>query len=149
MKGAHLSLLALTCLFLFGAPVTAKIPSPKDHFGFAIGDDYHLATYTQAEAYFKKIAAESDRVRLVDMGKTEEGRTQWMVVITAPENLQALARYQDIARQLARAEGLTDAQARALAAEGKAVVWIDGGLHATEVAGTHQLIEIIYQVVSR
>ena len=36
--------------------------------------------------------------------------------------------------QLAKGEGLTDAQAHALAKEGKAVVWFDGGLHATEVA---------------
>ncbi len=53
-----------------------NIPSPKEHFGFAIGDDYQLATYTQTEAYFKKLAATSDRVKLVDIGKTEEGHTQ-------------------------------------------------------------------------
>ena len=47
------------------------------------------------------------------------------------------------------AEGLTDDQARALAAEGKAVVWIDGGLHASEVLGAQQLIETVYQLVSR
>jgi hypothetical protein len=29
------------------------------------------------------------------------------------------------------------------------VVWIDGGLHATEVVGAHQLIETMYQFVSR
>src|SRR3954471_12337424 len=109
----------------FAVTLSAKITSPKEHFGFAIGDDYHLANYTQTEAYFKKLASESDRVRLVDMGKTEEGRTQWMLVISAPENLKALDRYKDIAQKLARAEGLSDAQARALAAEGKAVVWID------------------------
>jgi hypothetical protein len=36
-----------------------------------------------------------------------------------------------------------------MAAKGKAVVWIDGGLHATEVVGAHQLIETMYQLVSR
>src|SRR5215217_6035539 len=123
--------LICTLFLAFAAAVAAKIPSPKEHFGFSIGDDYQLATYTQTEAYFKKVAAESDRVRLVDMGKTEEGRTQWMIVITSPENLKSLGRYKEIAQKLARAEGLTDNQARTLAAEGKAVVWIDGGLHAS------------------
>ncbi len=127
---------------------TAKPTSPRDHFGFAIGDDYHLATYTQTEAYFKKLAAESNRVRLVDMGRTEEGRTQWMLVISSPKNLGKIARYQEIARTLARAENLTDAQARQLAAEGKAVVWIDGGLHANETVGAHQLIETAWQLAS-
>ena len=72
-----------------------------------------------------------------------------MAIITAPENYKKLDRYKEISRRLALAEGLTDDQARALAKEGKAVVWIDGGLHATEVLGAQQLIETIYQFVSK
>jgi hypothetical protein len=143
---------ALACLLAFAGlarAATAPLPSPKAHFGFAIGDDYHLATYTQTEAYFKKLTAESDRLKLVDIGKTEEGRTQWMVVCTSPANLAKLDRYQDISRRLARAEGLSTTEARALAAEGRAVVWIDGGLHATETVGTHQLIETLWKFASR
>ena len=126
----------------------SALTSPKQHFGFAIGDDYQLATYTQTEAYFKKLAGESDRTRLVDIGRTEEGRTQWMMVVTDPANLKRLDHYKEIAARLARAEGLTDAQAAALAAEGKAVVWIDGGLHASETVGTHQLIETVWMLAS-
>ena len=44
---------------------------------------------------------------------------------------------------------MTDAEVRALAREGKAVVWIDGGLHANEVLGAQQLGEMVYQMVSR
>ena len=50
--------------------------------------------------------------------------------------------------KLAKGEGLTDEQAHALAKEGKAVVWFDGGLHATEVLGANQLIETTYQLLS-
>ena len=78
---------------------------------------------------------------VVEIGKTEEGRPSCTAIITSPENHKKLARYKDINRRLALAEGLTDEQARALAKEGKAVVWIDGGLHATEVLGAQQLIE--------
>ncbi|MBN8821008.1 MULTISPECIES: M14 metallopeptidase family protein [unclassified Spirosoma] len=125
------------------------LPSPKEHFGFNIGDDYQLATYTQTEAYVKKLAAGSDRTKLVDIGLTEEGRHQFMLIVSSPENLKKLDRYKEISTKMARAEGLSEEQARALANEGKAVVWIDGGLHATEVVGTHQLIETIWQLVSR
>ena len=72
-----------------------------------------------------------------------------MAIVTSPENHKKLARYKDISARLAHAEGLTDAQAHALAKEGKAVVWIDGGLHATEVLGAQQLGEMVYQMVSR
>ena len=127
----------------------AAVTSPKEQFGFDIGDDYVLANYTQIEAYWKKLDAQSDRMLLVDIGRTEEGRSQWMAIVSAPENLRALDRYKDISRRLAHAGTLSDDQARALAADGKAIVWIDGGLHASEVLGTQQLIETAWELVSR
>ena len=71
---------------LVAATMAVALTSPKEHFGFAIGDDYQLTTYTQVEAYFKKLAGESDRLKLVDIGQTEEGRTQWMMICTSPAN---------------------------------------------------------------
>ena len=130
--------------------VTApKITTPKDAFGFNVGDDYNVANYTQLEAYWKKLATESDRMKLVDIGLTAEGRHQWMAIITAPENHKKLEHYKEIARKLALAEGVSEEQARALAREGKAVIWIDGGLHASETVGSQQLMELVYQMVSR
>ncbi|HET7695912.1 MAG TPA: M14 metallopeptidase family protein [Vicinamibacterales bacterium] len=127
----------------------AAVTSPKAHFGFNIGDDYHLATYTQFAEYWQKIDKESNRMQVIEIGKTEEGRPHLAAIVTAPENFAKLERYKQISQQLHRARGLTDDQARALAREGKSVVWIDGGLHATEVVGPHQLIETVYQLVSR
>ncbi len=145
-----LALVSLVCALLTPPPVrAAELTSPQAHFGFTIGDDYQLATYTQTEAYFKKLAAESDRLKLVNIGPTEEGRTQWMVVCSSPANLAKLDRLRDISQKLARAEDVTEEQARALAAEGRAIVWIDGGLHATETVGTHQLIETLWNFASR
>jgi hypothetical protein len=122
---------------------------PKQALGFNIGDDYMLASYTQLEAYWKTLDAESDRMILVDIGATAEGRPQYMAIVSSPGNLAKLDYYKDISRRLALAEGLSEADAAALARAGKAVVWIDGGLHANETAGAQQLIEMVYQMVSR
>ena len=119
-----------------------SIPTPKEHFGFNIGDNYQLANYTKTEAYFKKLDQASDRAKLTSIGKTEEGRDQFMMIITSPENHQNIEKYKSIAQRMARAENLSETEAKALAAQGKAIVWIDGGLHATEVVGAHQLIEL-------
>jgi hypothetical protein len=143
------SLLFLAFFFCFQLAEAQTIPTPKEHFGFNIGDDYQLANYTQTEAYFKKLAETSKRVKLVDIGKTEEGRSQYMLIITSPENQKNLEKYKEISQRLAHAEGLTPEQAKALATEGKAVVWIDGGLHANEVVGAHQLIQMAYNLSSR
>lgn len=141
-----LSLLFIS-LFLINT-VFAQI-SPKEHFGFTIGDDYQLANFTQTEAYFKKLAASSDRVKFTSIGKTEEGREQPMLIISSPENLKKLDYYKEISQKLARVEGLTDEEAKALAEKGKAIVWIDGGLHSTETLGIHQLIETAWNLASR
>ena len=142
----------LACLVLVMTIVAVNaqnIPSPKEHFGFNIGDNYHLATFTQTEAYFKKVAAASNKVKLQVIGKTEEGRNQYMVIVSDPSNIRQLAKYKSISQKLARAENLSDADAKQLAKEGKSVVWIDGGLHATEVTGIHQLIQTLYTVLTR
>src|SRR5205085_9373195 len=125
------------------------VTTPKEAFGFNVGDDYRLATYTQFEKYWRTLAAQSDRAKLVEIGKSEEGRPQLMMIVSSPANLAKLDRYKEISRRLALGQARDSAEARALAKEGKAVVWIDGGLHATEVLGAHQLIETSYQLLSR
>ena len=126
-----------------------KITSPKEQFGHDVGDDYWLANYTQYVEYLRKLDKESDRLTVVEIGKTEEGRPELTAIITSPENHKKLAQIKEANRKLALADGITDDQARQLAKDGKTVVWIDGGLHATEVLGAQQLIETIYRLTSR
>jgi hypothetical protein len=143
---------ALVLVLLLAATPFAQAPritSPQEEFGFNFGDDYQLATYAQLVAYWQKLERESDRMVLQEIGKTSEGRSHVMAIVTSPANHTNLARIRETSRRLALAEGLTDDQARALARDGKAVVWIDGGLHASEVLGAQQLGEMVYQMVTR
>ena len=140
---------AILASLLITASLSGQISSPKQFFGFNIGDDYQVANYSRLEAYWKQLAAHSDRMKLVDIGLTAEGRTQYMAIISAPANLRRLDHYRNISARLAHAEGLTESEARQLSQDGKAVVWIDGGLHANETVGAQQLMETVYQLVSR
>ncbi len=72
---------------LFGQ-ATSAITTPKEQFGFNLGDDYQLTNYTQLSAYWHKLAGESDRMKLVEIGKTAEGRPQYMAIVSSPANLQ-------------------------------------------------------------
>jgi hypothetical protein len=134
--------------FVAYAQTATKVTTPKEALGFNLGDDYHVANYTQLEAYWKKLTAESDRMKLEDIGLTAEGRHQYMAVITSAANQKRLDHYKQISKRLALAEGLTDDEAHALAREGKAVIFMDGGLHATETVGAQALMELVYQMVS-
>ncbi|MFL0587387.1 M14 family zinc carboxypeptidase [Sphingomonas olei] len=113
------------------------------------GSDYFLANYKQISEWLQKVSQESDRMKLVSIGKTAEGREQYMAIISSPENIRNLDRYRGIAQQLALAKGLTDDQAKALADQGKAVVWIDAGLHATEVVNAQSHVQLIHEMLTR
>jgi hypothetical protein len=126
-----------------------RLTSPRLQFGFEIGADYRLVNYTQLVAYWKRLDLESDRLAIQTIGTTAEGRTMVMAIVTSPSNHKNSARFRDISRRLTLADNLSEDQARSLASEGKPVVLIDGGLHATEILGSHQLIELVWQMVSR
>jgi hypothetical protein len=139
---------ALAVLYTATASVAfAQVTTPKQFFGHNIGDDYWLPTYTQFMAYWQKIAKESPRARLDTIGKTAEGRPQLSMIVSSPENIRNLEKYRSISKKLAYAE-IPEAEAKALAKEGKSIIWIDGGLHASEVLGANQLIETNYQMLS-
>ena len=151
MRGIRSVLLVIAALMAC-APLRAvaqrHITSPREALGANFGDDYFLASYTQLSAYWHTLAKESDRIVLKEIGKTAEGRPHLMAIVTSAANQKRLEHYRDISARLAHAEGLTDEQARRLAKDGKAVVWIDGGLHATETVGAQQLGQMVYDMVS-
>jgi hypothetical protein len=124
------------------------VPKPEEVLGFKVGDDYHLATYTQAVAYFKKLAENSDRIKLFDAGKTSQGQDMIYAVISSAENLANLEKYKSIARSLSLVKGMSAEGAKRAAAEGKAIVYIDGGLHAGECAPAQHNIQLAYNLVA-
>jgi len=143
--------LAVAVALFFTTSLRAQAPRVTKQsvlLGFNIGDDYCLANYKQLVAYWERLQSESDRIKLVRFGTTEEGRPQMMAIVTSPANHKKLDHYRDIARKLCKVEVMAENEARALAAEGKAVVWIDAGLHANKSLCAQMMIETIYQLVS-
>ncbi|MEP6766937.1 MAG: M14 family zinc carboxypeptidase, partial [Gemmatimonadaceae bacterium] len=145
------ALVVSSLLGIAQSPVEAQraaIPTPESILGFAVGADFKLATYDESMKYFSALAASSNRVKLIDVGKTATGHPWTLVLISSPENLAKIDRLKEIARRLAHPENLTDDQARALSREGKAFVDISGGLHASEIAGSQHTIQLAYNIVA-
>jgi hypothetical protein len=93
-----------------------QVPRPEELFGFRPGADYKLADYPMIVDYYRKLsAAAPGRVRVVDIGSTAEGQRVILAIISSPENMRPLDRYQDISRRLALARGLSEDKARGLA----------------------------------
>jgi len=140
-----LAIAFLPCL-VFAAP---KVTSPKQFFGHDVGDDYYLSDYKQFSDYWHLLDKESNRMIVKNIGKSAEGRDELMAIVSSPGNLRRLEHYREISQKLCLADGIPDDVAKKLASEGKAVVWIDGGLHANEVLGAQQLIQTCYYMVSQ
>ncbi|TEU08405.1 MAG: hypothetical protein E3I52_01975, partial [Candidatus Aminicenantes bacterium] len=107
-----------------------------------------LATYTQAIEYFKKLEENSGRIKLFKEGKTSMGQTLTYAVISSEENLGNLEKYKQIIKKLSLVKGLSDAEASRFSKEGKAIVYIDGGLHANECAPAQHNIQLAYDLVT-
>ena len=137
--------LALALMAAFTA--AAAVPTTKEHFGFTPGDDYKLADWKQISGYFQKLAASSDRIRLVEFGKSSLGKPMYVAFISSPQNLRDLDRRREDNRQLALGRPSRE-RAEQLAAEGKAIVWIDSGLHASEVAPAQHAPELAHHMVT-
>lgn len=155
MRSFHLAAWSAAAMFLT-VDVQAQsrtqgrsVTPPEAFFSQAPGTDYFLADYTAYEAYLKRLASESERMKLVDIGRTAEGRTQWMAIVSSPANLARLDHYRTLSERLARARGLDETQARAIAAEGKAVVWIDAGMHATETVTSQGQIQVLHRMLTQ
>jgi zinc carboxypeptidase len=143
------ALRTLVLLSLCAVPLAAqqRLMSPQEAIGHTVGADYFLPTYTQQQRWWEALAKQSPRMKLDTIGLTAEGRPQLMAVISSPANLAKLAEYRKTSETLARGR-VDSATARRLAQTGKSIVWIDGGLHADEVLGANQLLELVWQMVS-
>jgi uncharacterized membrane protein len=142
----------LTLSASWAAPATAQsaanVPTPESVLGFRVGADFKLATFEQSMDYFRKLDAASDRIELQEVGTTSFGRTMVVALISSPENLRNVERYREIAQRLAHPGDMSDADARRLAGEGRAIVHIDGGLHASEVAHAQHTMQLAYDLVT-
>jgi len=143
-------LIPAVLILLLGGLVSfaQRVPPPEEILGFKVGADFHLASYQQAIEYFRALEQASPMIKLFEMGKTSMGKPMIYAVITSEENMAQLDRFKEISKRLALAKGLTDEEAMRLASEGRAVVYIDGGLHATEVAPAQEKLQLAYDLLT-
>ncbi|MEM1120303.1 MAG: M14 metallopeptidase family protein [Bacteroidota bacterium] len=141
-------LLTFLSLFAFLTNLlNAQVPSPEEVFGFQVGADYKLADYDQMLDYYDQLANTSDRVKMIDVGKSVMGRPIKLMFISTKENLAKLDRWKEISTALARAK-ITKDEAENMIQEGKAIVWIDAGMHSTERASAQMANELAYRMVT-
>ncbi len=142
------------------APPDPKVTTPLAFFGYNIGDDYKLTPWQSRTLpgegprkgivdYDQELQRTSNRVRVFPDGTSEMGRPMMLTVITSPENWARIEQYKAINKKLADPREIaTDDEAKLLAQQGKAVYWLDAGIHATERTGAETLTQLSYELAS-
>ena len=127
----------------------AEIPAPEQFFGFKIGADRKLARYDRIVEYFQKIAAESPRVRVRNLGPTTDGNPFVILEISSADNIKNLDRYKQLQRKLYFQGGApTDSERQEIFKNGKSVVFIDNNIHSTEIGSSQMVIEMVYRMAT-
>jgi hypothetical protein len=135
--------------FLTIGILPAAIQSPEQYFGFRIGADKKLVRYDKAIEYFRKIAAESDRVRYRDLGPTTNGNPFIMLEISSADNIKNLDRYKALERKLYFQGGPpSDAERGEIFRSGKSVVFVTNNIHSTEIGSSQMVIECVYRLAT-
>src|SRR5476651_140880 len=129
-------------------PKVAGVPSPKDILGHHIGEPKKLTYYTDMLKYYRALAAASPRVKVITIGKTNEGRDLVVVFVGAEESIRNLETYRGYLAQLADPRTITDAQAKEIIAKAKPLYHLSGGLHSGEVGPSEMLMELAYRVAT-
>lgn len=125
-----------------------RVTSPEQFFGFRLGDDRKIARWDRIVDYYEKLAVESDRIKLVDLGLSTEGNRFLLAIISSPENLARLEEYRTTSLRLSDPRELSEAEARSLAQTGRAVVCQTMSLHANEIGGTQMAPELTYELLT-
>ncbi|MCZ2458954.1 MAG: hypothetical protein LC128_04945 [Chitinophagales bacterium] len=126
-----------------------NIPTPQSVFGFEVGADYQLIDYEQSVDYFKKLAAASNRIKIMQAGYTSYDRPWYYSVISTPENLAQLEQFRQANQRLAHPEELSEQEMKRIIEDQPVFVDINGGLHANEIAGSQHTIQLAYELVSK
>ncbi|HSA96311.1 MAG TPA: M14 family zinc carboxypeptidase [Acidobacteriota bacterium] len=127
-------------------PYAEGIPTPLEVLGHIAGAKDILSYSADVYKYMRALAAATPRVKVFDIGKTEEGR-DWIVVAVADEaTIANLDHYKEINAKLADPRGLSEAEAQALLKEAKPIYWATGGMHSGETGSVEMLMELAYRV---
>ncbi len=139
---------ALAFVAAWGVAAGAPPTSPEEHLGRPLGRDFELADWGEVSGYFKRLAAESPRVRTWTAGTTTEGREFLVAAISDEANLARLDEIRAHARVLADPRGRSAAEKERAVREGRVILFISCAMHATETAAPQFAMEFAYRLAT-
>jgi len=127
-------------------PVDPSVPTPLQVLGYVPGTVGRLSHVADINRYFRALAAATPRVKVFDIGLSDDGREMILAAIADSATIARLDSYRDVTRRLADPRGLAETDARALLASGKPIYHLTGSIHSPETGSPEMLMELAYRL---
>ncbi|HEX8557110.1 MAG TPA: M14 family zinc carboxypeptidase [Pyrinomonadaceae bacterium] len=128
-------------------PYRQQTPRPQSLLRYDVGD-FHT-NYAMMERVVAAIAAAApDRVRVFDIGLTNEHRMQHLVAVSAPENIARLDEIKANLKRLSDPRGLAPEEARRIASQTPVALWMQYTIHGNESASFEAMMQVLYQLAA-
>jgi hypothetical protein len=127
-------------------PADPAVPTPLQVLGYVPGTIGRLSHVADINRYFRALAAATPRVKVFDIGLSDDGRPMIAAAVADSASIAALDEYRSITRRLSDPRGLTEPDARALLARGKPIYYLTGSIHSPETGSPEMLMELAYRL---
>jgi hypothetical protein len=127
-------------------PQSDAVPSPEKFLGRIMGAPGELLGTEKAYAYARALAAASPRVRVFNIGRSEEGRDILMLAIADEAGIRDLDRLKAATAALADPRRTDAATAEKLVAISRPIYYFNAALHSDETGSTEAMIELAYRL---
>ncbi len=139
----------LAVLFTLVATAAGTLQTPEQFLGFKVGADNKLVRWDKIVDYMKLAAANSDRVRFRELGKTSDNNPFIALEISSPDTLKNLDHYKQLEKKLYFQGGApTDTERDEIFKQGKLVLLITCSIHATEIGASQMSVELVHHLAT-
>ena len=142
------ALIGMIALTLIMMPMLMAQQKPFDFFGFQPGSDRNLFTYEELISYLQKLDEASDKLKMVDIGNSPEGRSMFIAFLSSADNIKNLDKLKSINKRLALDTEIPAQEKKDLISKGKVFVLGTLSMHSTEVAPSQSAPLIAYDLIT-
>jgi hypothetical protein len=127
-------------------PASSTVPTPLKFFGRMPGTPGELTYAKDIQRYYEALDKASDRVKVWNIGKSEEGRDMFVLTVADEQTIRDLDKYKQLLATLTDPRKTSEADARKLIPTAKPIYWVTSGMHSPETGGPEMLMELAYRL---
>ncbi|MCP9494709.1 MAG: M14 family metallopeptidase [Pyrinomonadaceae bacterium MAG19_C2-C3] len=133
--------------FYTRGPFRPNVPRPQSILGFDVGD-FHT-NYATMERVINSIAAAApDRVKITDIGRTNELRQMHLIAISSPENIARLDSIKANVKRLSDPRTTAQTEANTIVEQTPLIVWLAYTIHGNESASFETMMQVVYHLAA-